>query len=295
MVWRLGRELTDQKVRGSNPTLKYRLLLSRLGQPGGTSASVLPSHDISASAHKTVSVRDACGRAVTEHAPYNPKRGTGSCGAFYSIIVNNRSPATSFRHFVKKSFSCSTMPPEGCTRAGILSGYPSLDRGSRGAEVGFEPRIFRSDPSTVVELTYLSAPARFWLRTYGDSEAVPGTGTVLSPQTKWSLFKWSPVDSRLHAVRLAMPVKVSRKRTGNLCEFTLSAKSPNRVCDTLKGSFYGTLSTLLRLAKSSDIVTIIGSINAQVGRLDAAEAQLGSRPGLKSRRTDNGERVAVVH
>ncbi|KER24145.1 hypothetical protein T265_08133 [Opisthorchis viverrini] len=36
------------------------------------------------------------------------------------------------------------MPPEGSTRAGILSGCPSLDRGSRVAEVGFEPRTFRS-------------------------------------------------------------------------------------------------------------------------------------------------------
>ncbi|KER32202.1 hypothetical protein T265_01636, partial [Opisthorchis viverrini] len=32
----------------------------------------------------------------------------------------------------------------GSTRAGILSGCPSLDRGSRVAEVGFEPRTFRS-------------------------------------------------------------------------------------------------------------------------------------------------------
>ncbi|KER30208.1 hypothetical protein T265_03360 [Opisthorchis viverrini] len=42
-------------------------------------------------------------------------------------------------------FRCLTaMPPEGCTRAGILSGCPSLDKGSRKAEVGFEPQTFRS-------------------------------------------------------------------------------------------------------------------------------------------------------
>ncbi|KER27564.1 hypothetical protein T265_05383 [Opisthorchis viverrini] len=35
------------------------------------------------------------------------------------------------------------MPPEGCTRAGILPGCPNLDRGSREAEVGFEPRTLR--------------------------------------------------------------------------------------------------------------------------------------------------------
>ncbi|GAA53566.1 ATP-binding cassette transporter [Clonorchis sinensis] len=42
-------------------------------------------------------------------------------------------------------FRClAAMPPEGSTRAGILPGCPSLDRGSREAEAGFEPRTFRS-------------------------------------------------------------------------------------------------------------------------------------------------------
>ncbi|KAG5441665.1 hypothetical protein CSKR_103198 [Clonorchis sinensis] len=36
------------------------------------------------------------------------------------------------------------MPPEGSMRAGIPLGCPSLDRGSREAEMGFEPRTFRS-------------------------------------------------------------------------------------------------------------------------------------------------------
>ncbi|KER24553.1 hypothetical protein T265_07820 [Opisthorchis viverrini] len=35
------------------------------------------------------------------------------------------------------------MPHGGGTRAGILPGRPSLDRGNREAEVGFEPRTFR--------------------------------------------------------------------------------------------------------------------------------------------------------
>ncbi|KAG5444787.1 hypothetical protein CSKR_113920 [Clonorchis sinensis] len=42
-------------------------------------------------------------------------------------------------------FRClAAMPPKGSTRAGILPGCPSPDRGSREAEVGFEPRTFRS-------------------------------------------------------------------------------------------------------------------------------------------------------
>ncbi|GAA52873.1 hypothetical protein CLF_109010 [Clonorchis sinensis] len=42
-------------------------------------------------------------------------------------------------------FRClAAMPPERCTRAGILPGCPNLDRGSREAEVEFESRTFRS-------------------------------------------------------------------------------------------------------------------------------------------------------
>ncbi|KAG5450034.1 hypothetical protein CSKR_103270 [Clonorchis sinensis] len=37
----------------------------------------------------------------------------------------------------------AALPPEGSTRAGLLPGYPSLDRESRDAELGFGPRTFR--------------------------------------------------------------------------------------------------------------------------------------------------------
>ncbi|KAG5446565.1 hypothetical protein CSKR_114390 [Clonorchis sinensis] len=40
------------------------------------------------------------------------------------------------------------MPPKGSTKAGILPGCPSLDRGSREIEVGFEPQTFASLSST---------------------------------------------------------------------------------------------------------------------------------------------------
>ncbi|KER27408.1 hypothetical protein T265_05516 [Opisthorchis viverrini] len=47
--------------------------------------------------------------------------------------------------FAVAPFRCLTaMPPEGSTRGGILPGCPSLDRGNRDEEVGFEPRTFRS-------------------------------------------------------------------------------------------------------------------------------------------------------
>ncbi|KER26360.1 hypothetical protein T265_06405 [Opisthorchis viverrini] len=49
-------------------------------------------------------------------------------------------------------FRClAAMPPKGRTRAGIQSGCPSLDSGSREAEVGFEPRTLRKNPPRVLD------------------------------------------------------------------------------------------------------------------------------------------------
>ncbi|GAA56361.1 hypothetical protein CLF_110705 [Clonorchis sinensis] len=64
----------------------------------------------------------------------------------------NRSAVTPFQ-------GLAAMPPEGSTRAGILPGCPSLDRGSREAEVGFETRTFRSVNSRSNHLSHL-APSR---------------------------------------------------------------------------------------------------------------------------------------
>ncbi|KER22499.1 hypothetical protein T265_14836, partial [Opisthorchis viverrini] len=48
-------------------------------------------------------------------------------------------------------FRClAAMPPEGSTSVGVLPGCPSLDRGSREAEVGFEPRTFQFLHRTMV-------------------------------------------------------------------------------------------------------------------------------------------------
>ncbi|KAG5452497.1 hypothetical protein CSKR_103297 [Clonorchis sinensis] len=55
-------------------------------------------------------------------------------------------------------------PPEGSMRAGILPGCPSLDRGSREAEVGFEPRIFRSVNSRSNHLGHLALMSIFGSR-----------------------------------------------------------------------------------------------------------------------------------
>ncbi|KAG5454002.1 hypothetical protein CSKR_102085 [Clonorchis sinensis] len=62
--------------------------------------------------------------------------------------IKNRSAVTPFR-------CLAAMPPEGCTRAEILPGCPSLDRESREAEVGFEPRTVRSVNSLPNHLSHL--------------------------------------------------------------------------------------------------------------------------------------------
>ncbi|KER32416.1 hypothetical protein T265_01472 [Opisthorchis viverrini] len=54
-----------------------------------------------------------------------------------SLLEKNRSAVAPFR-------CLAAVPHEGCTRAAVLPGCPSLDRGSREAEFGFEPRTFRS-------------------------------------------------------------------------------------------------------------------------------------------------------
>ncbi|KAG5445498.1 hypothetical protein CSKR_100985, partial [Clonorchis sinensis] len=54
-------------------------------------------------------------------------------------------------------FQClASMPPEGSTRAEILPGCPSLNRGSREAEVGFEPQTLQSVNSRSNHLSHLA-------------------------------------------------------------------------------------------------------------------------------------------
>ena len=74
--------------------------------------------------------------------------------------------------------------------------------------------------------------------------------------------------------------------------FIVSAYAPTDCSsDSIKDQFYDDLRSLLRLARSSDIIVVAGDMNAQVGRLGSNEARLGGRLGLPSERTDNGERL----
>ncbi|KER21322.1 hypothetical protein T265_10325 [Opisthorchis viverrini] len=70
-------------------------------------------------------------------------------------------------------FRClAAMPPEGSTRAGILPGCPSLDRGSRVAEVGFEPRTFRLVIRTLTTSAISNHRERLHPKTTSNEDAV---------------------------------------------------------------------------------------------------------------------------
>ncbi|KAG5444772.1 hypothetical protein CSKR_111387 [Clonorchis sinensis] len=61
-----------------------------------------------------------------------------------SGVGEEKAEPTFTRNAVATLRCLTATPPEGCKRAGILPGRPSLDRGSREAEVGFELQNFRS-------------------------------------------------------------------------------------------------------------------------------------------------------
>ncbi|KAG5455245.1 hypothetical protein CSKR_106449 [Clonorchis sinensis] len=172
---------TDLPVRGSNPTSAPRLPLSRLGQPG-TIPALVPLSGGMAVRHRKGTIAERpiwkrflikkafscntlpvpnCHATRKKHEGWDsarlPKarqgkpRGRGRVRTT-DLPKKNRSAVAPFR-------CLAAMPPEGSTRAEILPGCPSLDRGSREAEVGLEPRTFRSSTYRV----------KFWecLSTFG--------------------------------------------------------------------------------------------------------------------------------
>ncbi|KER28918.1 LOW QUALITY PROTEIN: hypothetical protein T265_13500 [Opisthorchis viverrini] len=76
--------------------------------------------------------------------------------------------------------------------------------------------------------------------------------------------------------------------------FIVSAYPPTDYSpESAKDSFYDAPGALLRQANSSYIVVAVGDTNVHVGRLSAAEAILGDRLGLDTRRSDNGVRICT--
>ncbi|KER26991.1 hypothetical protein T265_05896 [Opisthorchis viverrini] len=136
----LEREFTDRKIRGSNPTSASGLPLSRLGQPGGIPALVLPSGSMAARHQKNMSrwfkwlERESTNWKVRVSGPTCASR----------LPLSRLGQPASIPALVLPSGGMAARHRKGCTRAGILPGCPNLDRESGQAEVGFEPRTFRS-------------------------------------------------------------------------------------------------------------------------------------------------------
>ncbi|KAG5454334.1 Trafficking kinesin-binding protein 1, partial [Clonorchis sinensis] len=170
----LEREFTDLKVRGSNPTSASRFPLSRLGQPGSIPTLVLPSGGVAARHRKGVTAEQfQLGQPGSIPALVLPPGGMAARHRMGVLQLNS----SCFDAILRWSASCSVtlayeskyslvvyppfwclaaMPPEGSTRAEILPGCPSLDRGSREAEMGFERRTFRSVNSRFNHLSHLA-------------------------------------------------------------------------------------------------------------------------------------------
>ncbi|KAG5455178.1 hypothetical protein CSKR_112105 [Clonorchis sinensis] len=87
----LERELTDRKVRGSNPTSASRLPLSRLGQPGSIPGLVLPSVGMAARYRKGVTAEQfslaGLGKSATEQLQYNRHFSRIMCPALEAALV----------------------------------------------------------------------------------------------------------------------------------------------------------------------------------------------------------------
>ncbi|KAG5455256.1 hypothetical protein CSKR_106438, partial [Clonorchis sinensis] len=224
----LERKFTDRKVRGSNPTSASQLPLSRLGQPGSIPAPMLPlgyiavRHQKGATAERFSSLsldcsclnmdslvvsqpscflrREFADRKVRGSNPTSVSRlllsRLGKVGSISALVLSLDSTAARFvRSAAAPLRRPNAMPPEGSTRAGILPGCPSLDRGSREAVVGFEPRTFCSVNSQFISYkmeplsTTTSTDSMYQLRLVTVApESNTGTATCSFQQRQSSVF-----------------------------------------------------------------------------------------------------------
>ncbi|KER29088.1 hypothetical protein T265_04182 [Opisthorchis viverrini] len=255
----LGREFTNQYVRGSNPNSASRLLLPRLGQPGSIAALVLPSGGTAARKRNGVTAErvdwlhlqnetpieilksartndnasiyfTACIQKCTPsgavsrqhsgqmdqsnyrfkislgtHLPQHTNRGwfffggpdtaVGLVSVHHQIGPgladdNKQRNGRQFDHLlshlttpwirsaVARFRGLTAMPPEGCTRAERLPGCPSLDRGSREADVGFEPWTCRSNTEVKGNYEIQSTIAKLFSDIQNEEEGSPRAGIL---------------------------------------------------------------------------------------------------------------------
>ena len=157
-----------------------------------------------------------------------------------------------------------------------------------------ETRI--QDSSRRQKLTAPGLENPYWLYTSEDDQSLAlgraGVGIAFSSRAISSLVDWIPFNSRLCVARLATSIKTASRGCAHRNLFLISTYAPTDCSDvSIKEEFYADLTTLNRLARSSDIVILAGDMNAQVGQLSDSESQLGGKFSLAGRRSENGERL----
>ncbi|CAH8510864.1 unnamed protein product [Schistosoma intercalatum] len=145
-----------------------------------------------------------------------------------------------------------------------------------------ETRIQDSGEVLQIRSTSVTSKSLLYVRLSGDpvasSSGLAGVGVALSARAEAELVDWIPINSRLCAVRLESSIKVRRNRREKRCLFVISAYAPTDCSpDVIKDEFYHQLSVLLQKVRSTDIVVLVGDLNAQVGRLCTEESRLGGR------------------
>ncbi|KER33938.1 LOW QUALITY PROTEIN: hypothetical protein T265_12524 [Opisthorchis viverrini] len=134
-----------------------RRYLRRILAPGSCSEATL------------VALFGARNRSIAKYQKEHPKatvyEAASKLVGYYSDQNKNRSAVAPF-------WCLTAIPPEGSTSAVVLPGCSSLDRGSREAEVGFEPRAFWSVNSQPYH------PVRIPLDTHGLSVRARGSNAT---------------------------------------------------------------------------------------------------------------------
>ena len=215
----------------------------------------------------------------------NPSIITGTCGR----QVSNQRLFSSRSSFNLGAFNVRTLRQLG-QQAALAT---TLDKMNISVCCVSETKIY--DTSRIL-LTSPAVSEKFWLRCSGDPTAAAlgqaGVGIVLNSKAEGSLLEWIPINSRVCAVRLEGNTKANASRSKKRCLFIISAYSPtNASDDPAEEEFLSQLRSLIRRAKSTDIVVLAGDMNAQVGQLEESESSLGGRYSLGHTRSNNGDRL----
>ncbi|KAG5453526.1 Potassium voltage-gated channel protein eag [Clonorchis sinensis] len=150
------------------------------------------------------------------------------CSTFSCLKTSQTGDSAGFQGTVTPIQCLTAMQPGGRTRTGILPGCPSLERGSREAEVGFEPRTFQPGDSSeslvydVLQLNVLhTGRLMFHLVRYSGYRSIFSQWKLL---TRSKSFQ-QPCDGTENATSLSILTRLSYK------------KSYNRLCNNKKKSF----------------------------------------------------------